>query len=437
MTPLPRLLMQFVRAGLAVPALLCATVVGAEEVSHEVSGFRFSGFGTLSRSWDNNDRMELIRDVTQRPMDNGFNSSGSWKLDSRLGLQFAYRFSPNLEAVAQVVARSQHSEEFHHYVDLAYLDIQSIPEARIRLGRVGYDAFLMSDHRNLGYAYAWMRPPVEFYSWIPIFGLNGGDITHEFQHGDAIWRLRAQAGQSDIVMPMGTDKFNFHADSLWSLSLQRSAGPWRLKASMSGFTSGAEIEMPIAPLHAGLRDVAQQTRNLFPAISREAEYMLDETSFKNIRLRYYGVGAAYDDGTWFGQAEASVLRTGNNIIPQTSNAYAVLGRRIGTWSPFLMFGISRPDRKLAKPLNDWTILGANAVNLQTTTYQRILDSSRFDQETFSVGTRWDFHSQAALKLQFDHTRIHPHGYAAYFRDFPEMFRSNNINMLSVGVDFVF
>ena len=411
----------------------CAVATAEDAV---ISPFRFSGFGTIARNWDNHDNLGPTRDITQRPLDNGFNSGGDWKQDSRIGLQFAYRFSPQLEAVAQVVARSQESQEFHHYVDLAYLDIQSIPEARIRLGRIGYDPFLMSDHRNLGYAYAWTRPPVEFYSWVPLFGLDGVDVTHEFQQGDATWRLRAQAGTSDLVVPMGADKFNFHADSVWSLSLQREAGPWRLKASLSGMTSGAELES-IGALHDGLRTIARQTRTVLPAISREAQSMVDESSFKNIRLNYYGLGAAYDDGTWFGQAEASILRTGNNVVPQGNNAYAVLGRRVGAWSPFLMFGISRPDRKLAKPQNDWTILGPAAAGLQTATYQLMLNSTRLDQETFSIGTRWDVHPQAALKLQLDHTRIHPRGYASWFREFPEIFRSNSVNQLSVGVDFVF
>ena len=408
----------------------------AEEPSAEISPFRISGFGTLARSWDNDDRLALIRDITQRPREDGFYSGGTWRLDSRLGLQFAYRFSPQVEAVAQVVARAQESQEFHHYVDLAYLDIQAIPEARIRLGRIGYDAFLMSDHRNLGFAYAWVRPPVEFYSWVPMFGIDGADITHDFQQGDATWRLRAQAGSSDLVTPMGFT-FNFHADSIWSLSLHREAGPWRLKASLSGFTSGAEIEMPIAPVHQGLQQIAQLTRGLLPAISQEAQYMIDETSFKDIRLSYYGFGAAYDDGTWFGQAEASSLRTGNNIVPQTNNAYAVIGRRIGAWSPFLMAGISRPDRKLAKPQNDWSILGPAAAGLQATTYQGILNTTRFDQESYSLGTRWDVHPQAALKLQVDHTRIHPYGYATWFREFSLISRSTRVNQLTLSMDFIF
>ena len=63
-----------------------------------------------------------------------------------------------------------------------------------RVGRINFDAFLMSDHRHVGYAYPWVRPPSEFYAWIPIFSMDGIDAAYNFQSKDARWRIKAQAG---------------------------------------------------------------------------------------------------------------------------------------------------------------------------------------------------------------------------------------------------
>lgn len=416
----------------AVAVAAGALPVNAEPAAPEVSPWRFSGYGTLARSWDSRDDLALIRDISQRPK-HDFAGGPSWRLDSRLGLQLAYRFSPQMEAVGQIVARYQDSTEFHHYVDLGYLDIQVAPALRLRLGRIGYDAFLMSDHRNLGYAYAWVRPPVEYYGWIPIFSVDGTDLTHEFQQGDARWRLRAQAGKNDFVAPMGESKFNFHADGLWSLSAQREEGPWRLKASLSGFTSTKDVET-LGDYHAGLRQIAGLG---IPGISAEAATLDDQSTFKDVRISYAALGASYDDGRWFGQAELGSVRTTKTFVPQTHSGYAVLGRRFGTLSPFIMLGVSRPARKLLKPINDWSGLGAPAVALQTLAYQQIVNSTRFDQETFSMGARWDIDARAALKLQLDHTRIHPNGYAAWFRDRALLNRHANVNLLTLSMDFVF
>jgi hypothetical protein len=406
----------------------------AQEGWETLSPFRFSGFGTISRSWDSHNDLTLIRDISQRPRGDYADGPTS-RLDSRMGLQFAYRFSERVEAVAQVTARYQESTEFHHYVDLGYLDIRPTEAARLRFGRVGYDAFLMSDHRHLGYAYAWVRPPIEFYSWIPAFSVDGGDVTYAFAQDDAHWQLRAQAGKSDFVAPMGASPFNFHADKLWSVSLQREAGPWKLKAALSGFTSSKEVEA-LSSLHAGLQQIAGLA---IPGISGEAAYLSEQSRFKDIALRYFSLGAAYDDGTWFGQAELSSVRTENTFVPQTDNGYAVIGRRFGTWSPFVMLGMSRPDRKLLKPTNDWSPLGAGAAGLQATTYQQIVNSTRFDQETLSLGTRWDVHPRAAIKLQWDHTKVNGDGYAAWFRTpgYLPRDRSSSVNLFTISMDFVF
>lgn len=413
-------------------ALLTPIAAHAQEGWDDISRFRVSGFGTLARTWDNRDDIAVIRDISHRPKDD-YKTRSNWRLDSRIGLQFAYRFTPDVDAVAQVTARYQESQEFHHYVDLAYLGIQLSEATRIRLGTIGYDAFLMSDHRHLGYAYAWVRPPIEYYAWVPLFGVQGGDISHEFQQGGALWRLRAQAGRNDFIAPMGTASYNFHADNLWSLSAQRESGPWRLKASLSGFTSSKEVES-LRDYHAGLQQIAGLG---IPGISTEAAMLDRESTFKNVGIRYASFGAAYDDGTWFGQAELATVRTSRTFVPQTNNGYAVVGRRFGAWSPFVMLGVSRPDRKLLKPINDWSPLGAAAAGLQSVAYLQIVNSTRFDQETLSVGTRWDIHSQAALKLQLEHSRIHPQGYAAWFRDFALINRETRVSQLSLSLDFVF
>lgn len=424
-----------VLAGWAVPAAAQTPAndpVPLLAAAPAVSAWRVSGFGTLSHSWDDRDDLALIRDISQRPRQN-YATGPTWRLDSRLGVQLNYRFSPQVEAVAQVVARDQDSDEFKHAVDLAYLDIQAAPDWRLRLGRTGYDAFLMSDHRNLGYAYAWVRPPIEFYSWTPIFSVTGADLSYEFAQGDARWRLRAQAGNNDFIVPMGDIQFNFRAEKLLGLSLLRESGAWRLKASVSSMTSASEVPS-LVPLHQGLEQIAGLG---LPGISAEAAMLRRESSFKDVRIRYASLGVAYDDETLFAQAELGSNWTDTTFVPQTRNAYAVLGRRIGAWSPFVMIGISRPNRDLLSAQHDWSPLGDSAASLQTMTYQSIVNSTRFDQETVSLGVRWDVDPRAALKLQWDHTRIHPQGYAAWFRDRALLDHGATVNLLTLGVDFVF
>lgn len=419
------------RLAMAAGWVLAAHAAGvrADQVADDVPAFRFSGFGTVARSWDTRDSLAPIRDVSQRPKKN-FQEGPSWKLDSRIGLHLAYRFSPDIEAVAQFVGRDQTSDEFHHFVELGYLDMQLPRDFRLRLGRVGFDAYLMSDHRNVGYAYAWMRPPVEFYGWTPMFSVDGGDLSYEFEQGDARWRLRAQAGKNDFVTPMGVSHFNFHG-TMTGLSLVREQGPWRLKAAFTKIFSAKEVEA-LAGLHQGLEAIAG---NAFfgAAIRNEATFLRENIAFDNQRMRYLTLGAAYDDGTWLGQAEIGNSRTTSLFTPSATTAYAVVGRRFGTLTPFVMASASRPVKKIERAVGSWP---GGVAALQTEAYL-IINETRTDQGTLSLGVRWDIDPRAAVKLQFEHTRIHTLGYSSWFRTRATQADSMSVNRLSAGVDFVF
>jgi len=415
---------------LALAALLaCTRPALAGEEDSEISPWRISGYGTLSYSWDDRSDLAAIRDFTQRPAQ--LQQTGpTWRMDTRLGVQLAYRFSPQVEGVIQAVARDQIETNLGSSIDLAYLDIQLAPEQALRLGRIGYAPFLMSDHRNLGYAYPWVRPPREFYSWIPIFSLDGGEFSHDFFQGDARWRFRAQFGRSAFDIPMGQAAFAFQASDLWSLSLSRQAGPWRLQAGLSSFRSTAEAA-PLAGLHAGLDQLA--ALNL-AGISDEAAQLRGDTAFKNARIRYFTLGAAYDDGQWLAQAELGYSATNKAIAPSSRTGYVALARRLGEFTPYAMLSLSRPDKSAIAPINDWSGIGQAA--FQQLVYF-VANSTRQDQETLSLGSRWDFNSQAALKLQWDHSRIHPQGYALWFRSPETNARRSSVNLFTVSLDFVF
>lgn len=401
----------------------------AEDAAPALEAWRISGFGTLGYSWDDRSDLAAIRDFTQRPQ-HGQNTGATWRLDSRLGLQFAYRFSPRVEGVVQAVVRDQVTDNFENSLDLAYLDFQLGADRAARLGRIGYALFLMSDHRNLGYAYPWVRPPREFYSWLPLFSLDGGELSQDFFDGDGRWRLRAQYGRSGFDIPMGEQTFALRADQLWSLSLSRQAGPWRLQAGLSGFRSADEA-VPLSALHSGLDQLAGLK---LPGVSAEAAQLRHDTSLGDVRIRYYTLGAAYDDGTWLGQAELGYSQTTTAITTASRNGYLAIGRRVGEFTPYLMFSASRPDKAAATPSSDWGAIGQR--EFQNLAYY-VANSTRQDQETLSLGSRWDFDSRAALKLQWDHSRIHPLGYALWFRSLETNYRASTVNLFTVSLDFVF
>ncbi len=399
------------------------------EIAPPNSPFSFSGYGTLGRSWDDHADLVPIRDISQRPEDNEF-TGPTWLLDTRIGVQFAYRPSAEWEGIVQMVARDQEEQTLDSVTELAYLGLLATPETKLRLGRMGPDVFLMSDHRNLGYAYPWVRPPREFYGWIPIYSVDGIDLAHDFRQGDAQWRVKAQLGNSAFTMPMGMETYAFETDSLWGLSLTRQLAPWQLKFGLASFIIGSE-GASLAPLHQGLEQLAAAG---VPGISSEANSLRREASFLGARVDYFTAGVAYDDGIWLGQAEFSYTRANHAMVPQGYAAYLAAGYRRGDWTPYVMLSASRPSKDLLVPQNDWDLVGQQA--FQDVAY-RVVNSTRVDQETLALGVRWDFDDQAAVKLQLEHSRIHPWGYTLWFRPLDILDNDERVNQLSLSLDFVF
>jgi hypothetical protein len=237
----------------------------AQAHADENNTLRLSGFGTLGYVRDDRHDMAALRDLSQKPKD-GFETGPSWLLDSRLGVQLEYRISPSAELVGQAVLRDRAEPDFNNAIELAYLGLKPHPQVDVRVGRVGYDAFLMSDHRNVGYAYSWVRPPTEFYGWIPIFSVDGLDVTYRIDAGEARWRIKAQAGATRLNIPMGSAVFNFVSNNLWSLSAARLSEQWRIKAAYSEFSIDSEVSS-LAPLHSGLAQIAAAALTAFPFIS--------------------------------------------------------------------------------------------------------------------------------------------------------------------------
>ncbi len=409
-----------------VSAMIALAAVGALPVLAD-DGLRLGGFGTFGYVRDNRGDIAPARDISQLPK-SGFRTGAGGLVDTRIGVQLEYAFSPTIDLVGQLVLRDQYRGDIDSFTDLAYVAIKPSPHWALRAGRINYDAFLMADHRNVGYAYQWVRPPAEFYGWIPIFSLDGLDAAYTLSKDDVQWRFKAQLGTSENNIPIQTG-FNFHGRDMLGASVSRQSGPWRLKAAFARFTSARDVPA-FAALQGGLDQVIAANLAL---VSAEAAELRRNITFRNARISYTTLGAAYDDGVWLGQAELGRSTATADVIPHSSMAYLSIGRRFGNWTPSATRSTSRPAKAYRPAANNWGAFNASVRDPAIFT----LNSTRIEQDTISLGLRWDFRSDAALKLQWDSTVIKPSGYGLWWRDTAINLTTQRINQLSATLDFVF
>ncbi|SLM31232.1 conserved exported hypothetical protein [Desulfamplus magnetovallimortis] len=398
-----------------------------------LSGFKISGYGTLSFTvYDNGANVAPVRDITQSP-DNRFKSNHTAVMDSRLGLQAHYRFNSDLDFVTQSVLRDQVEIDFENSLESAYFAYRPTYWSEFRIGRMGYDVFLMSDTRNMGYAYPWARPPLEFYGWIPVFNMDGADATFRINQGNSQWRLRLQAGEYAFPFEIEKIIYDCETEGLHNLTITRQSGNLLLKAGYSRFSF--KNAMPLfTPLQEGLEQIAEGTREFFPDISDEAQSLREDIAFKDTEMTYMTLGAAYDDGQWILQAEIAKSTTTAEVLSHGQMGYAALGYRSGDWTPYLIYSAIRAGNDLRQPSADWSPIGETGLQEDAI---GIINTTRMDQDTFSLGIRWDFNLKAALKLQWDSIHIHSKGYGLWYCKDRISGQDNRVNLGTLSMEFMF
>jgi hypothetical protein len=405
-------------------AFACALPAQAEEL-------RVSGFGTLGYSRDNAEHVGFIRNITQPASED---SQGSFVTDSQLGIQLNYRPHPEFEAVVQAVARDKKYPTPANSIEWAFLAWRPNEALDLRLGRVGTDVFMLSDYRNLGYSQLWVRPPTEFYGWIPFFSIDGGDAAYTFKLDDTRIRVKAQAGNAKSYLPAGANEVHrFEVDKFQDLTLQAERGPWQFKAGYSEFTVGEQPEL-LSQLSAPLNQISALAP---PPISGEAAQLASGLKLEGAKVRYQSLGAAYDDGVWQLQGEVARVDSDSRLLPAGRAAYASVGRRFGAVTPYVVASRFSPDNPAVAAGSDWSILGPLPAYAQAAAVAAY-NTYRIDQSTRTLGLRWDIASRAALKVQWDRSHVDSYGYGLWqISNIERGGTSRHIDVFTVTLDFVF
>jgi hypothetical protein len=119
--------------------------------------------------------------------------------------------------------------------------------------------------------------------------------------------------------------------------------------------------------------------------------------------------------------------------------YASGGYRLGKFTPYLTYAQVDTDSRTSDPGLTLSglppVLAAPAAGLNTGLNDLLASSPA--QKTISAGVRWDFAKNAALKLQFDQTRLGAGSPGMLINLQPGFQTGGRFNVFSATVDFVF
>lgn len=339
--------------------------------------FAFSGFGTVAVTYNDSDDFEFIRDLFQP---SGVENEASTKVDSNLGVQLRYDFRHDTKAVVQVVSRHDEDGSMPPELNWAYIKHTPNPNWEIRAGRLGWDVYMLSDSRNVGYSHLWVRPPIEYFGFQQINHIDGLDIVTTRPLGSGVLSVKLYGGVADEEVPLD-------AGAEYDLSGTRVLGghvgyridEWWFRLGYGELKLENAIEDP-------------QLRQLLDALRASGEEDLaNDMQLQDATVGHYVLGTIYERGPFQAQVMLNRAKTETLLLNDFYAGYTTVSYRLSEWRPYLSFAMIETDKISRHSDSPFLDPGVQAT----------LDSARIDQHTTSLGVRYDFMENTALTFQVD------------------------------------
>lgn len=392
----------------------------------------FSGFASLAVSYLDDPDIGFRSNYLNR-----HHSGWSALQDTTLGGQVNIEWRDNWDSVVQVVLQDREHRQFNNFLELAFVRFRANPNWSIRAGRINSDLYLLSEYSYVSYAYLWVRPPQDYYSFATTARhLDGLDIEYKQTLGEGFLQLKLAGGSTQPKVNEGENTIDVKFDNLLSLSAVYSTYNWTLRAS----SSRADTNIVNA---TGLNQVIGGLHQIPAALWVQADELANGLNSAGHDIRYNALGIAYDSDPWLLQAEFGNVRSDWLVVPSSNAGYISVGRRFDDLTYYASVSVTRKKgqspRVVAPELPDYLPI---EVITQTQQLAAITDTiikrSSVDQSSLSLGVKWHAASNLVVKAQLDRFNIRPEGGALWKIEQPaDMVKSHQINLFSLSASVVF
>lgn len=418
----------------ALLALSFLTSASFADEDTEVQRLRVNGFGTLGLVHANtNFGGAFRRDISQAIDQQGILAEP----DSRLGVQLNYAVNQQIELTGQLVLKQRlASNQPQDSVEWAFASYRPLPDVTLRAGRISTDFFLVSDYRNVGFGYVPVRPNVDFYSMISLQEFDGLDMSKRWTIGETQWLVKAFTGKAAYHTRSSLDTFQLgEVTDVMGVVLGMEQDGWLARATLSHNKLEFK-DVDLGPVKQALASVASLPVANVAAQARDLSVQIQS---RDIEMTYASFGVSYDKNNWLLCAEW--MRTFSNApVTAIQASYAMVGRRFGSLTLHTgISAVSTTSKAITDPQWEQTLApligpgAAQQVQLVGSSVAQMMNAGRIEQNTVSVGLRWDFDPRMALKAQWDHVNVKPNGNVMW----SGQQTGGQANVVSVALDFLF
>ena len=398
--------------------------------------YSFNGFGTLGAVYSDEDQADFVSSWLLQPNGAGHTSEWHAGVDTKLGGQVNAQFNEQFSAVLQVVVERQEDNAWTPAIEWANIQYQLNDNFSLRLGRTVFAAFMVSDTRLVGYANPWIRGPQELYQIVPITNVDGLDAAYTLDFGD--WRntLQLTYGQTDQDLII-EGELRARDAFMFSNTLEYDYATFRL----TYITANIDLDTPESNALFNAYDELGEALALIPGqddAAAQASAISGSYALSDAPIEVYSAGLRLEPGNWLFMAEWARV-TEANALSKADAWYTTLGYRFNSVTPYLTLAEVNADTPQESGVTTSGMPAplAAATDTLNAGLDQFLSQASHAQKSISLGIRWDFISNAALKLQYQHIELDEKSAGRLANVQPGFQPGNRANIFSAVIDFVF
>jgi hypothetical protein len=407
------------RCTVITTALLVTTQADAVDLGY---GVNFKAFGTLGLVYSDNDGADYVTSTHAQATGAGRSDAVSYKVDSKLGAQFDWQANEKLSLSTQFLTKHYEDNTWTPRIESAFLKYVVASELDIRAGRIRPPVFNLSEFLDVNFANLWVRPPIEHYSAVPFTYMNGADLLWSTQSGEIAWLVQPYIGQAKV-------------DNAWENTNDSDVVGLNIRAGQDDFTFRAGYAQTRFRVSGATIDYALDALYGLCQNDPVACELANEIDSKDAKATYLSLGGNWDNGDYFILGEWSKSDLNVDFFPEMQSWYLSGGVRIKSWTPYITYAKTK----------DASSIYTGSTNPYTNGIINEMHNGVMQgQHSMSLGVRYDFMQNMALKAQWDHVETDCKGSQAdtcggVFANMSSGFSDEpqDAEVISLSIDFIY
>jgi len=352
---------------------------------------QLSGFATLGAVVSDSDHHGYRKTVNSDEA--VYSGEVDFKQHSLLGLQADWNISSDFDFVYQGVLRDLPEPSFDRYTTLAFLRYEVNTNWSVRVGRTAPDIFLLTEYRDVDFSYIWATAPNEVYGIIPYRSIDGIDVTYNKRGFGGVFTGKLFTGSSEAEISASSTVEEVKIEDVIGISLSFDHFNWVVHAKHSQVKIANEPESN-ALLSSGISFIPDF---LWPNSQAFAQSIL----MKGQEVSYSSVSGQYQWKNWLASAELSQINSESEVVPKITSGYAALSYQINSHQLYGIYAYT--DSRIY----DFNEPGINEAALEEVVHATtsLMNFYAPNQDTISLGWRWDLTNNIASSLQWNYTTL--------------------------------